>query len=275
MSCLLSTTGHLQAYLAVLCQDDELVLVTDPGCGAVVANHLDRYLVREKVTVADQTAETALLTLQGSAAGRFAIATELELPSPFSHCDGSIGGIPFTAMLNDRFESGGGLDILCADTDAATLLDEAGNIVEITFLDPDTVNVLRVEAGRPAWGAELDGSVIPLEANLADAISFDKGCYLGQEIIARIHSRGHTNRSLIGLRSDIEMCSGDRLLALNGDREGQDVGWITSSANSPRYGWIGLGYLRNDCLQDGAMFAGANGARIASAMLPIHFTSGA
>jgi folate-binding protein YgfZ len=132
-----------------------------------------------------------------------------------------------------------------------------------------------VEAGRPAWGAELDGSVIPLEANLADAISFDKGCYLGQEIIARIHSRGHTNRSLIGLRSDIEMCSGDRLLALNGDREGQDVGWITSSANSPRYGWIGLGYLRNDCLQDGAMFAGANGARIASAMLPIHFTSGA
>ncbi|MGH7476325.1 MAG: YgfZ/GcvT domain-containing protein [Longimicrobiales bacterium] len=111
----------------------------------------------------------------------------------------------------------------------------------------ETLEVLRIEAGRPRWGAELDETVIPLEAGLRErAISEGKGCYTGQEVIVRILHRGHVNRLLRGL-----LIEGDEPLAAGGElvRPGESkvVGRVTSACVSPRFGRaIALAYVRRE-----------------------------
>lgn len=110
-----------------------------------------------------------------------------------------------------------------------------------------TLDVLRIEAGSPRWGAELDGNTIPLEAGLRErAISETKGCYTGQEVIIRILHRGHVNRLLRGvLLGDAAAPARDAALVRPGD--GRNVGRITSAAWSPKHGQtIALAYVRRE-----------------------------
>lgn len=106
--------------------------------------------------------------------------------------------------------------------------------------------IARVEAGRPEWGIDIDDSTIPQEANFddLDAISYTKGCYIGQEVVARVHFRGHVNRHLRGLRSAGPDAppSGAQLI----DDSGNHVGDIRSSVSSPRLGGIALGMVRRE-----------------------------
>jgi folate-binding protein YgfZ len=124
-------------------------------------------------------------------------------------------------------------------------------------VDDDELEVRRIEAGRPRWGRELDDSILPAEAGLTDThVSFTKGCYPGQEPIARLHYRGHANRAL-------------RILELDGlpepneeIREGERaVGRVTSAARRPDGSVVALGYLRTD-LPEGAELALASGAPV-------------
>ncbi len=106
----------------------------------------------------------------------------------------------------------------------------------------DVVECLRVERGRPRYGVDLDETVIPQEADLNErAVSFTKGCYVGQETVARLHYRGKPNRRLRGLRLSAAAAPGDELRL--GDRS---VGALTSVAESPRFGWIGLALVRRE-----------------------------
>ena len=106
--------------------------------------------------------------------------------------------------------------------------------------------IARVEAGRPEWGIDIDESTIPQEANLdeLDAISYTKGCYIGQEVVARVHFRGHVNRHLRGLRAaSIDgPPTGSQLI----DDSGTHVGDVRSSVASPRLGGIALGMVRRE-----------------------------
>ncbi|HYD54792.1 MAG TPA: glycine cleavage T C-terminal barrel domain-containing protein, partial [Gemmatimonadaceae bacterium] len=106
--------------------------------------------------------------------------------------------------------------------------------------------IARVEAGRPEWGLDIDDTTIPQEANLDElhAISYTKGCYVGQEVVARVHFRGHVNRHLRGLRAAGEQPppSGAALL----DTTGKTVGDVRSAASSPRLGGIALGMVRRE-----------------------------
>jgi len=106
--------------------------------------------------------------------------------------------------------------------------------------------IARVEAGRPEWGIDVDDSTIPQEANFdeLDAISYTKGCYIGQEVVARVHFRGHVNRHLRGLRSAAVDAppTGAQLI----DASGNHVGDIRSSVSSPRLGGIALGMVRRE-----------------------------
>lgn len=122
-------------------------------------------------------------------------------------------------------------------------LQRAGAVLS----DGETLDVARVEAGRPEWGVDMDDGTIPQEANFdeLDAISYSKGCYTGQEVVARIHFRGHVNRHLRGLRAghrDDALPSG---ATLHGD-DGAEVGDVRSSVTSPRFGRIGLGMVRRE-----------------------------
>jgi len=109
-----------------------------------------------------------------------------------------------------------------------------------------TWTIARIEAGRPEWGVDMDDSTLAQEANLEalNAISFTKGCYTGQETVARVHFRGHVNRCLRGLGFDVDTLppSGARLI----DANGKDVGDVRSAARSPRLGGVALGMVRHE-----------------------------
>lgn len=114
-----------------------------------------------------------------------------------------------------------------------------------TPADAATWDIVRVEAGRPEWGVDMDETTIPQEANFDElgAISYSKGCYTGQEVVARVHFRGHVNRHLRGLRADaIEPLRGARLV----DAAGAEVGDVRSAVTSPRYGPIAMGMVRRE-----------------------------
>jgi folate-binding protein YgfZ len=121
---------------------------------------------------------------------------------------------------------------------------------EMPEMDAATAELMRIEAGRPLWGPDVDENTLAQEAALdradLNAISFDKGCYTGQETVARVHFRGHVNRTLRGLRADAALTSGS---TLHGP-DGAEVGNVRSTAVSPRLGAIALGYVRRE-IEDG------------------------
>jgi folate-binding protein YgfZ len=98
----------------------------------------------------------------------------------------------------------------------------------------DIYDVVRIEAGRPEYGHEIGEAYIPLEAGLWSDVSFSKGCYIGQEIIARMESRGKLAKTLVGVRAASPLAAGTTFAG----------GTLTSAAQSPRFGWIGLAYVR-------------------------------
>jgi folate-binding protein YgfZ len=125
--------------------------------------------------------------------------------------------------------------------------------------------VARVEAGRPEWGLDMDDATLPQEANLDElhAISYTKGCYTGQEVVARIHFRGHVNRVLRTLHFDHALPdAGAKLLW-----DGRPVGSVTSAVNSPGRGAIGLGIVRVEA-PDGARLEVEGGAAAVVGPIP-------
>jgi aminomethyltransferase len=108
----------------------------------------------------------------------------------------------------------------------------------------DAFEILRVEAGLPKMGAEIREDSIPLEVGLWDEVSFVKGCFVGQEIIARMESRGKLAKQLVGIRLDSQAQPGSTL-----KQGGQTIGTLTSVVESPRLGWIGLASGRPSALE--------------------------
>ncbi len=130
----------------------------------------------------------------------------------------------------------------------------------------DALESLRIEAGIPRYGSELGEDVIPLEAGLLNALSFNKGCYIGQEIVERARSRGHVNWKLTGLILDSAEVPAPGLKAVV---EGREVAEITSACVSPSLGkTIALGYLRKEYLEPGSKLTFTSGVSATSAALP-------
>jgi folate-binding protein YgfZ len=114
-------------------------------------------------------------------------------------------------------------------------------------------DVVRIEAGIPVYGRDMTEETLPLEANLEAALSYTKGCYIGQEVIARIEARGHVNRKLVGLLLSGEILPESGAKIVSPQRE---VGWITSATYSPaRQQNIALGYVRREALAPGTRLA--------------------
>jgi folate-binding protein YgfZ len=150
--------------------------------------------------------------------------------------EGAAGGIQMRAIRTDV-----GVDLLCeaGDTERLTGVLQLAGAVSV---DEPVVEALRVEHGRPRYGIDLDETVIPQEAGLNErAVSFTKGCYVGQETVARLHYRGKPNRHLRGLRLSGQAATGDPIRL--GERE---VGHLGSVVQSPRLGWIALALVRRE-----------------------------
>lgn len=147
--------------------------------------------------------------------------------------------------IRSLYTDAGGYDVIGASA-AITALRDRLTAAGVMQVSDATLEVLRIEAGRPRWGAELDENVIPLEAGLeARAISQTKGCYTGQEVIVRILHRGHVNWLLRGVLADDTPPEPDATLLRPED--GRKVGRVTSACYSPRRGRaIGLAYTRRE-----------------------------
>ncbi len=235
----------------------ELLLDTERVALQALFEMIRRFKVGYEVELHKRTLERGLLSLIGPHAA--ALAGAEALPG-VEHANSpiEIDGVGALAVRTDV-----GIDLICeaADTDA---LSGALNARGAAPVSEQTAECLRVEHGRPRYGIDLDDSVIPQEAGLNErAVSFIKGCYVGQETVARLHYKGKPNRHLRGLRLSGPAASGEQLLL--GERP---VGHVGSVALSPRLGPIALALVRREAEPGSVVSVGERGASAEVLALP-------
>jgi folate-binding protein YgfZ len=234
----------------------ELLLDTERSALQALFDMIRRFKVGFRVELHKRTLERGLLSLIGPDAARVAAAEELG-GAEHANAPVEIGDIPALAVRTDV-----GVDLFCESGDAERLsrtLRERGAVT----VSENAAECLRVERGRPRFGIDLDETVIPQEAGLNDrAVSFTKGCYVGQETVARLHYRGKPNRHLRGLRLSEPAAPGEELRL--GDRT---VGHVASTAVSPRLGPIALALVRREAEPGAEVLVGAH-ARAEVVALP-------
>lgn len=254
---LLTHRGKIIADLNIYILQDAITIDTAPETAENVFTELDKYIIADDVELSNLTAETGAIAVYGPK------SSEL-VQSVLSMSD--------VANLEERHNCVREADTTFKNTIACVRTDTTGEIGYTLYTTADELeplwktlmtegsqsNVqpigwnalesLRIEAGIPRYGTELTDAVIPLEAELEHAIDFEKGCYIGQEIIARMKYRGHPNRLLRGMEIDGSPTSqADCKLhpnapIFNGDKE---VGWVTSTTFAPTLTKeIALGYVR-------------------------------
>lgn len=272
---LLTDKGKMLADLRVYHLGDRLLLDLEPELTARMVEILNGYIIADDVLVEDATEALALLSVHGPAARELLGKLLTDLPSPELHRNtrNRISGQDVIAVRVDRTGEEG-YDLYVPVSGAAALweaLIEVGAPRGLCPVGEAALESLRIEAGLPRYGADMTEETIPIEAGLeARAISYTKGCYIGQEVIARLKARGHVNRHLVGLllRGAAVPTPGSPILA--GERQ---VGMVTSSAYSPVLGCpIALGYVRAEAARPGTTVTVREGQEmLAGAVAPLPF----
>lgn len=250
--------GRMIDLVAVHALDDALFIVTSPGQGPAVYRHLKQNIFfNDKVTLQPAGNALSRSELYGPQAATLLAALGLPAELP-------LHGIAKTTwndveVLVTRINPIGGQGFaLHVPPEQTPALHAALHAAGAAVLDEATFRVLQVEQGYPASGYEISTAYIPLEANLWDAISFSKGCYVGQEIIARMESRGRLAKMLRGLRLAADVAAPAPGSPIKLAVEGKEAGDLTSVVVSPRFGPIGLAYVRSaHCAPGTPMLAGA------------------
>jgi folate-binding protein YgfZ len=244
---LLDRKGHMQADMRVLrTSAEEIWIDTDPEALEAVRRHLEMYKIGREVAIADLTAERAILSLIGPRSAEIAGTAAL----PEHVCEAAtVGGVEGLAV-----GTAGGIDLIAKPADAAPLhrvLIGTG----AAEVGPQAAEVVRIEAGTPRFGAEMSAEMMPAEAGIVErAVSFTKGCYIGQEPVARLHYKGRPNRHLRGLLLSAPAAPGASLLL--GEKE---VGRIGSACVSPARGPIALAIVRREAELDAELAVGEDG----------------
>lgn len=222
---LLNHKGKIRADLRVLRTGEGFLLDTEPIAHRVVEHMLETYSLGRDVRFRDLTEERSLVSLIGPEARE-----RLDTPPPEeenANVEGELGLYVATDL---------GVDVVCTDP------DDVRSVLGVEDVSAETAECLRIESGRPRLGFDMDDTTIPQEAGINDrAVNFEKGCYVGQETVARLHYKGKPNRHLRGLRLSAPAERGDALLL--GERE---VGRLGSTCVSPAIGPIGLALVRRE-----------------------------
>jgi folate-binding protein YgfZ len=242
----LTNKGRVIAMVRVFDRGTDLLVDCEPSAA-------DAFVGMIKKFVNPRTAKYAVLTEQMGCLGVYgASSTKLLAPllgvphetldalpalGLWRSADGSVD-----VVRSDDF-SMPGLDVIAAPARIAELRSalEAQGLHDAT---PEALEIAAVERGLPRFGVEMDAETIPQEANLdaLGAISFTKGCYTGQEVVARIHFRGHVNRHLRWLRAETPLPHGATVM----DAEGKEIGDVRSSVVSPERGPLAIAMLRRE-----------------------------
>jgi folate-binding protein YgfZ len=262
---LLTVKGAITADLHVLLRPEAFWLETSLEAVPGVIERLERYIVADDVTLADRSDAFDRIGVEGPSASELVGAAggeALEL-APESCAELSIGGQPVVAAaFGWTGESAVQLFVERGQASAVrSALESAVGAIERSEVGSEALEVLRIEAGTPQLGAELDEEVLPDEAGLDRAISMTKGCYTGQEIVARVRSRGQVNHLLVGLEFEGDLPEPGAELHNDTRRTGE----VTSCCASPSAGNIGLGFVRRADAEPGTTLRVADQtARVAS-----------
>jgi tRNA-modifying protein YgfZ len=257
---MLNPKGRVVADMRILRTGDEVfVLDTEAEAHEAVLKDLRMYKIGRQVQIADTTAERVVMSLLGPRAGEVAEAALGAQPALGEHASVDAGG---TLLVRTDL----GVDLIGASESAADVraeLRDAG----AREVSVQAAEILRIESGRPRHGVDLTAENLPAEAGIVErAVSFTKGCYVGQEPVARMHYKGHPNRHLRGLRLGAATDSGTPLFA-----GGKEVGRITSAALSPALGPIALALVRREVTPGDAVSVGADGPEARVVELPFEF----
>ncbi|MGE5727888.1 MAG: YgfZ/GcvT domain-containing protein [Gemmatimonas sp.] len=246
----LSPKGRIVADVRIFARADHLLVDVPPRARAGWEALIRKYINPRVVPYLDVGAEMRQVAIAGVAArailsGAAGLAREaLAALVPYAHIDAEIGGRPAMIVRMPDLHADGYEIFFPADAVGA-----GGQRLTAGGATPGGLlawEIARIENGRPEWGIDIDETTIPQEANFEElhAISYTKGCYTGQEVVARIHFRGHVNRHLRGLRLGHSEPPQEHSAVLS--LEGKQIGDVRSSALSPRMGAIALIMVRRE-----------------------------
>jgi tRNA-modifying protein YgfZ len=257
---LLDRKAHMQADLRVLrIAEDELLLDCEAAGREALGVHLGTYRVGRDVEFENLAESHAVLSVIGPAAST---ATGAGPMAPeYAHREATVGAASVRAVATDS-----GIDLVCARADLDAIQDVLAD-AGVENVDPAAAEIVRVESGRPRFGLEMTTATIPQEAGINErAVNFEKGCYIGQETVARLHYRGKPNRHLRGLRLAelVEQGAAVRL----GERE---LGRIGTAVLSPAHGPIALAILRREAEPGATVAVEAHGASVEAAVVELPF----
>ena len=244
--------GRLLAAVRIIHREDGFLIDTEGATLETVAKLLERFTLAGDFRVTDITGETAMLSVQGQKAadvvragfGDDAVALERQTVIKVKLESGAE-----VTIIRATHTAEDGFDLFISANESQALHDSLTKAGAQT-VGADTLETLRIEAGLPRYGIDMDETNVVTETNLDDAVSFTKGCYIGQEIIARIKYRGHVAKKLTGLifENEVVLASGAKIFSAD-DKE---IGRVTSPAFSPRLRrTIALGYVKYDYLEPG------------------------
>ncbi len=243
----INVQGRLIAASRVLHRDDGYLIDTEAETREAVLKLLDRFTLAGDFRVTDVTDETTQLSVQGRAAANCiretfgARASEIERRAVLRRSDSETWIIRATHTAEDGYD-------IFVDREESEGIRRKLTTVGVVPIDSDTQETLRIEAGIPCFGIDMDDTTLLPETNLEDEISYSKGCYVGQEIVVRIKHRGHVAKKLTGIVfvSEHQVTKDAKIFSL----DDQEIGRVTSSTFSPRLNKsIALAYVKYDYLK--------------------------
>jgi folate-binding protein YgfZ len=254
---LVSAKGKIQSDLHIYILENEILLDFEPGLGGAVQERLEKYIIAEDAQVADVSAHYGLWSVQGPKAAAVISRLPWNLPIPEKPNalarvdDAALGEIYLTNRARtqspgyDLFVPGAAMQAVASELVIAA--EEMGG----RFCGWSALETARIEAGIPRFGVDMDETNLASEVLDTGAISYSKGCYIGQEVIARVRTYGQVAKAMRGLRLPDNL----RALPVKGDKlflGEKEAGYITSAVASPRLkAGIALGYVRREANQTG------------------------
>ena len=248
-SFLLNPQGHILADMTIFNRGEYILVDTDVAQGEKVRATFDHYIIMDDVELGDETDKTATIAVQGPRAAEVLRRDGINFTErePIAIEDAVWNGIGISVVRSRTI----GFEIWLNPTQA-TQIWEALVAAGATPVGTDAVEMWRIAEGIPRYGQDIRERELPQETAQDHALSFTKGCYVGQEIVERIRSRGAVHRTFTGFRFAGSPAPGTKL-----SKDGREVGEITSVATLPSPGGsisVGLGYVRRE--------AGAPGTKL-------------
>jgi len=244
--CFCQPTGQIEAVCDIWAMPDKFILTTARETVDNVLRRVEHMVVLEDVRARDITGEVKILSVQGPTATSV-LTDRLNLPK-LDAGPIDLDGVEVWALRSNRTGMGGwDLIVPAGETSLITKLSKG-----IPKIHAPAAEAARLEAGVPLWGKDVTHKTLPPELGAgfeAKHVSYSKGCYTGQEVLMRIHSRGHTNRCWVGLIGDRPLEAGASITYARKP----EVGAVTSAAFSPDYGYIAAAMVRNEAAAEGEM----------------------